>query len=334
MLSNAALGIAQAAPILPRVLPVAGRRADLPPARIACVTTHDRAQGVVKALELLGINPTEGKQVLVKPNWNTSDPTPGSTHNDTLSALAQWLKLRGADRISVGDRSYEGARSVMSRLGIYDMADDLGFEAISFNDLPADPQNWELVQPASSHWQHGFAVARPVLDAEAVLTTCCLKTHQYGGQITMSLKNSVGVVAKTGAAGSGLVNFMNELHGSPHMRRMIAEINTAYTPDIVVLNGVEAFTSGGPMTGARANTEVILAGTDRVALDAVGVAILRKFGTTPEVSAGRIFEIEQIARAVELGLGVDRAEAIEFMTDDPASAAYAVEIRDILLEQG
>jgi uncharacterized protein (DUF362 family) len=87
------------------------------------------------------------------------------------------------------------------------------------------------------------------------------------------------------------------------------------------------------MTGTRANTQVILAGRDRVALDAVGVAILRKFGTTRDVSAGGIFAVEQIARAVELGLGVDRAEKIELVTDDPASAAYAAEIADILLEQ-
>jgi uncharacterized protein (DUF362 family) len=48
----------------------------------------------------------------------------------------------------------------------------------------------------------------------------------------------------------------------------------------------------------------MLAGTDRVAMDAVGVAILRHFGTTSEVSAGDIFSQAQLARAAELGLGV------------------------------
>ena len=55
---------------------------------------------------------------------------------------------------------------------------------------------------------------------------------------------------------------------------------------------------------------VILAGTDRIAVDAVGVAILRHFGTTPEVSRGTIFEQEQIARAVELGLGIEADEEL------------------------
>ena len=88
------------------------------------------------------------------------------------------------------------------------------------------------------------------------------------------------------------------------------------------------------MTGTRALAEVVLAGMDRVALDAVGVAILRKFGTTDTVSRGRIFDVEQIAHAAALGLGVGSAEQITLLTDDPASAAYAAEIETILHEQG
>ncbi len=112
---------------------------------------------------------------------------------------------------------------------------------------------------------------------------------------------------------------------------MIAEINTAYAPALIVLDGVEAFVKGGPATGTQAPTEVVLAGTDRVAIDAVGVAILRMFGTTHEVSRGRVFEQEQIARAVELGLGVDAPERITLVTGDADSADYAERVRAVLL---
>ena len=320
--------------ISPRILPIPERRNDLPLTQIAFVKTQDRAEGVARALEMLGINPVEGKQVLIKPNWNTRDATPGSTHNDALGATVEWVQGAGGDQIEVGDRSYEGARSVMKALGVYDMAEAMGFEALSFNDLATLPENWEWVMPEESHWEHGFTVAKPVMEAESILSLCCLKTHQYGGQITMSLKNSVGVLPKYGPAGEKIVQLMDELHRSPHQRKLIAEINLAYTPDLIVLDGVEAFTEGGPMTGKRANTEVILVGTDRVAIDAVGVAILRKFGTTPAVSEERIFDVEQIAHAATLGIGVGSADLIELVTDDPDSAAYAAEIADVLLEQG
>jgi uncharacterized protein (DUF362 family) len=111
---------------------------------------------------------------------------------------------------------------------------------------------------------------------------------------------------------------------------MIAEINTAYSPDLIVLDGVEAFVDGGPAKGTRVKAGVVLAGNDRVAIDAVGVAILRSLGTTPEVSRGTIFEQEQIARAVELGLGVKSPTQIQFITDDTKSTEYARKLSNLL----
>src|SRR5262249_31758324 len=101
-------------------------------------------------------------------------------------------------------------------------------------------------------------------------------------------------------------------------------------PDLVVLDGVEAFTTGGPDQGKLVNANVVLAGTDRVAVDAVGVALLRYFGTTPEVSQGAIFDQEQIARAVQLKIGVSSPSQIELVTGDKESADYAKQIRAIL----
>jgi hypothetical protein len=48
------------------------------------------------------------------------------------------------------------------------------------------------------------------------------------------------------------------------------------------------------------------------------------------VSQGAIFEQEQLARAVEVGLGVDGPDKIELVTGDRASAAYARLIQEVL----
>ena len=111
---------------------------------------------------------------------------------------------------------------------------------------------------------------------------------------------------------------------------MIAEINTAYAPSLIVLDGVEAFRTGGPDSGDKVAANVVLAGSDRVAVDAVGVAILRLLGTTPAVSEGPIFSQEQLARAVELGLGAASGAEIELVTGDEESAAYAAQIEQML----
>ena len=296
-------------------------------ARIAFVKTTDRAAGLARAIDLLGLPAWSGRDLFIKPNFNSADAPPGSTHHETLVALVKKLRASGAGPLTIGDRSGMGdTRQVMQAKQVFAMGRDLGVKTIVLDELAAD--QWRRIPPANTHWQQGFAMPAPALDAGGVVQTCCLKTHRYGGHFTLSLKNSVGLAAKYVPGDSH--NYMSELHGSPHQRRMIAEINAAYVPSLVVMDGVEAFVKGGPDKGDLVNAQVVLAGTDRIALDAAGVALLRHYGTTPEVSAGAIFDQEQLKRAVELGLGVSSPDQIDFVTADAASAEYAKRIREVL----
>jgi len=79
------------------------------------VKTEDRRSGVRASLSALGINPVKGKNVLIKPNFNTADPTPGSTHNDTLTTLAEVLWEMGAKSITLGERSLRPTARSWSR---------------------------------------------------------------------------------------------------------------------------------------------------------------------------------------------------------------------------
>lgn len=255
--------------------------------------------------------------MLLKPNFNTGDPFPGSTHNDTLAHLIKELRGMGSRSITIGERSGPAETAdVFREKAIYALAERLGAGLINFEELPSG--DWVRVRPAESHWRDGFDLARPVLDSRCIVSTCCLKTHRYGGVFTMSIKNSVGMTHKRNMA---------ELHSSPFMRKMIAEINQAYSPALILLDGIEAFVDGGPMSGIRRTADVMLAGTDRVAIDAVGVAVLRLLGTTPEVSRGKIFEQDQIKRAAELGVGVKSAREIEVVTGDRESEEMAQKVR-------
>jgi uncharacterized protein (DUF362 family) len=296
-------------------------------AQVAFVKTTDRSAGVARAIDLLELRQFGRKDLFVKPNFNSADPSPGSTHVDTLAAILRKLKTMDAGPLVVGDRSGMGnTREVMDAKDAFRLGRELGAKVVVLDDLPAE--DWAVVRQPGGHWQQGFAMPKMVRTAGGVVTTCCLKTHRYGGHFTLSLKNSVGLAAKF--VPGQPYNYMRELHSSPDQRRMIAEINGAYRPDLIVLDGLQAFVNGGPDQGKVVNSNVILASTDRVALDAVGVALLRHFGTTPEVSHGSIFEQEQIARAVQLKLGVTNARQIELVTADPASAEYAKSIRTIL----
>jgi uncharacterized protein (DUF362 family) len=293
--------------------------------KVSLVLNKDRAEGVRRAVGLLQSNPVRGKAVVLKPNFNSADLCPGSTHNDTLRALVLSLKEMGAKSITVAERSGPGAptRQVMEQKGIFDLSKELGFTLVNMEEM--GPEGWVHFVPKDSHWSNGFLFPRIYREAECVVSTCCLKTHQYGGHFTMSLKLAVGLVPRVGQ------EYMKELHSSPHQRQLIAEINTAYSPELIVLDGVDAFVNGGPARGTRVEAGVMLAGSDRIAIDAVGVSILRLLGTTPEVSQGPVFQQHQIARAAELGLGVKSPDQIQLVTGDGESEAFARKVREVLL---
>jgi uncharacterized protein (DUF362 family) len=294
-------------------------------ARVAFVKTTNREEGVKRAIELLGFkDELKGKSIFLKPNFNSADEFPGSTHIDTLRTLTGELRKLGSGPVTIGDRSGMGdTREVMRRKDVLHLADDQKSGILVFDELKEE--DWKVFQFENSVWKQGFAIPKQVLAADAIVQTCCLKTHRFGGHFTLSLKNSVGLAAKR--VPGNAYNFMGELHSSPDQRRMIAEINASYNPALVVLDGIEAFTDGGPDKGTRVPSNVVIAGTDRVAIDAIGVAVLRHFGTTSVVSKGSIFEQEQIAKAVSLGLGVGSPEQIEILTDSKDSKEYAALIR-------
>ncbi len=294
--------------------------------RVALVKTDNRKLGVEQSLKALNINPVKGKKVLVKPNFNTADLTPGSTHNDTLAALIEELWKMGAKTIALGERSYPPTREVMEQKGVLPILERLNVQVIDFDTL--EEKDWVEFKPKGSHWSNGFRIARPVVEAECLVSTGCLKTHQYGGVFTLSLKLHVGVVP---TSRNGF-QYMRELHGSPHQRKLIAEINGPFKTDLVILDGVDAFVDGGPATGTRAKGEVFLASTDRVAIDAVGVAVLKTLGSNEKIMKPKIFEQEQIARAVELGLGASSPSEINVIPANQESQEYCKRVRGIIQE--
>ena len=102
-------------------------------AKVALIKTTSREEGVREALKLVDFPRVKGKNVLLKPNFNTADPTPGSTHNDTLASLIKELRKRGSAEFTIGERSGPPkTHSVMEQKGIFQLAQDLDFKKINF----------------------------------------------------------------------------------------------------------------------------------------------------------------------------------------------------------
>jgi uncharacterized protein (DUF362 family) len=289
--------------------------------RVAVMLSSDRRLATEKVVSVIGLPDLKGSEVFVKPNFNTADPAPGSTHNDTLATIVELVNGSRPIRVVVGDRSGPAkTRKVFEEKGIFKMSKDMGFECSILDELPSS--EWIRITPPDSSWRNGFLFAKPPTEADAVIGLCCLKTHQYGGHFTMGLKLATGLVHRRNMA---------ELHSSPmKQRKMIAEMNVAYTPALMIMDGVEAFYKGGPMRGPRWAANLTFASADRIALDAVGVAALKMHGTTKRIERKRVFEHDQIKRAVELGLGVTSPKDVDIIPADDASEQICEDLRKTL----
>ncbi len=292
--------------------------------RVYLALDESRERGTRKVISAAGLPDVAGKTVLIKPNCNTADETPGSTHIDSLRAILELVKSQAPKSVTVGDRSGPAdTHVVFEEKGICGLSREIGFDCLFFDEM--EKNRWTKIRPPGSHWLSGFWFAKPVIEADAVITLCCLKTHSYGGWFTMSLKVTTGAVHRRN---------MPELHTSPfNQRKMIAEMNYAYKPALAVMDGIEAFYRGGPMTGSRWKANLTFASVDRVALDAVGVAALKMHGTTDHLEDRKVFEQDQIRRAGELGLGARSPEEIEIVPVDEGTRQIAKDINDVL-QQG
>ncbi|HSD58990.1 MAG TPA: DUF362 domain-containing protein [Methanotrichaceae archaeon] len=297
--------------------------------KVFLIDASDRPKNIKRLFQEFDLA-TDGT-VALKANYNSDDPFPATTHNETLRTLVELLKASGPDDIIMAERSGMGyTPRVLKNRGVIELSKEMGFKLVDLDALDLD--GWEDIQADGLHWKHGFKIAKIFREADIVVQTCCLKTHRFGGHFTLSLKNSVGLVAAQPPGTS--YDYMLELHTSPYQRLMIAEINKFYETDMVLMDASSGFVRGGPERGDPIEPGLLLASTDRVAVDATGVAMLRLNGTTPDVMRGRIFEQEQISRAASLGVGVASSEKIDLVPLDEHSQRAAEVIGNILGSQG
>ncbi len=294
-------------------------------ARVFVVTRPDRAGAVAACLDAIDAKPLDGRDVTVKANYNSDDVFPASTHPETLAALLAGLRSRRAGTVTLAERSGMGDTArVLERTGAAAVAKSAGARLVVLDDVRAD--DWHPF--TADHWPSGFFAARLFTTAPSVVQTMCCKTHRFGGHVTLSLKNTVGLVAKR-VPGSRH-NYMSDLHDSPAQRSMIAEANLAWRPVVNVMDCLEAFIDGGPERGTRVAPGVFLASDDRCALDACAIALLRLHGMKGPAASGPIARTEQLARAIALGIGAP-PDRVEVVPTDERSRDVARRIADTLV---
>jgi uncharacterized protein (DUF362 family) len=296
-------------------------------APLAIVKGRDRDDSIKKAFGLLEPLEFEGKDVYLKASYNSSDEFPASTHPETLDLVTRYLREKNARKIILVERSGMGdTREIWKKLGVPDVARSLEMELLPLESLP--PHGWKAESAEGWHWAHGIEVPDFLTPGATVVQITNLRTHRFGGHFSASLKNSIGLIAKYGKGGSHY-NYMAELHASPHQRAMVAEVNQVYSPALIVMDAMQVFVAGGPEKGDISSPETMVISRDRVAVDAVGVSLLKLAGAGGPLSGG-VFEQDQIKRAVEIGLGIRSDKQIRFLAPDEPSQRVASQMSALL----
>lgn len=223
--------------------------------------------------------------VLVKPNYNSSHPPPGSTATDFLNAVLVLLCEHGAKEVIVGEStSYLNHRKVLRRAGVFDVTSKLNVPVIVF-----DEDGWENVTVGGKYLKR-VKLARALSQVDRIVYLCCPKTH-HAAKFTGSLKLGMGFVN----------NWQRTLWHLRHLQEKIADLNLVLKPDLILADMRLTFIAGGPATGELRKPGLILASRNRVAIDIEAIRIIQSF--EGHALPGEPTEIKQIERAIELGLG-------------------------------
>lgn len=228
-----------------------------------------------------------GDKILIKPNFNTADPFPASTDMGFLETVVRMLLSVKPSKLVVGDSCTITQRTeeVIEKVGLQKLAEKYPIRVENFD------KGKFIEKILSGKYLRTIRIPAILNEGYKIVTLPCLKTHRMG-RFTMSLKISVGLMKKTDRVA---------LHAR-HLEEKVAEINLAYTPALVLLDGRKAFVTNGPVSGELVEPKILMAGTDRVAIDVEAVKILQSYradnrlGTDP-------WRLTQIKRAAELGLG-------------------------------
>jgi uncharacterized protein (DUF362 family) len=202
--------------------------------------------------------------VLIKPNFNTADPPPASTDPEFLRTFLEIITDCGTKKIIIGESSTFRlrARNVMQELGIYQFQKQFSnLEIIDFND-----QQWAKKKVPNADYLKKVSIPKILDHVDKLILLPCCKTH-FIAKFTGSLKLAVGFMRPRERLIFHLRN----------VQEKIAELNRVIHPDLIIMDARKVFISAGPSKGELREPDVILAGTDRVAVDKKGIEIIKEF---------------------------------------------------------
>lgn len=255
--------------------------------KVAIVRGTDPPDMTVRALEM--VNASEAvsaeKPILIKPNYvNTEHPSTGiTTDSRVIEGVVAFLKKRDTKEVIIGEGTGYGDTFDAFRIaGVHDVAEKWKVRMVDLNK-----DEFIEITPANHVTLKKVKIAKTALES-TIISVPKLKPHRWTG-VTLSLKNMMGTMTPKGS-----------MHR--HLNQNIVDLASAVTPRIAVIDGIIAG-EGHETSGNPVEMNLVIAGTDPVAVDAVGAAVMC---IAPE-------SVKHLRLAEEKGLGTYRLEHIQVL---------------------
>jgi len=255
--------------------------------RVAIVKGTNPQDMTVKALEMTSAHEVlpKGKPVLIKPNYiNARHPSTGiTTDGRVVEGVVKFLKQHRVKDVIIGEGSGFGDTfEAFQVAGVDAVAEKWNVKLVDLNK-----DEFVEVKPTNPLALKKVKIAKTALES-VIISVPKLKPHRLAG-VTLSLKNMMGAVTPKGS-----------IHHP--LSEKIVDLASIVKPSIAVIDGIIAG-EGYETSGNPVEMNLVIAGTDPVAVDAVGAAVM---GIPPE-------KVKHLRLAEERELGTCDLKRVEIL---------------------
>jgi len=249
-------------------------------AKVALVKGTEPKTMVLRALSMIEAENifTKEDKVLLKPNYvRPVKPSTGvTTDSRVVEGIIEFILGVGVQEITIGEGGNRRTDRAFDVTGIREVASRHGIEVVNFNK----DEGVEVKFP-SARTLEKVRIARTVIERSCIVNVPTLKIHHMTN-VTLSIKNLMGVIV--GDRGIIMHRQINE---------KLVDLASFLKPRLNIIDGIVG-SEMDEVHGRPIPMNIIIAGTDIVATDAVGSAVM---GVDPET-------VRHIKLAEERGLGI------------------------------
>lgn len=260
---------------------------------------NDRVkEAITKGVNLLGGIGNfvkKGERIILKPNFLSSAQPEKcvTTHPSVFKAIAEILIEHGI-KVSYGDSpGFLSTKEVAKKAGFIEAADELGVLLENFKD------GKEMIFKEGKQ-NKKFIIAKCISERNGIISLPKIKTHGFQ-KLSCCIKNQLGCVP-----GFLKAEFHVKLQDANDFAKMLVDLDSLIKPRLYIVDGIYAMEGNGPFGGNPRKINVLLFGTDPIAVDAT---ICRIIKIVPEL-------IPTIKYGGEFRRGVYEENRIRLLGDD------------------